>query len=450
LSLKLLLNLIITALLLLIMLLGLVLMLDKAREDIRAEIDSTANLALHLLDTEILYYSSGSSVNVWPDSPFRLNSLGHVRHLRIEFIDGKGRLRDSNATERSSVEGEAPDWFFKVMSKLSFSVGSQPIRRPVFFMGHMLGELVVTPDPTYEIAEIWNDTVGVVELVAVFFVLVNILIYLAVAHALKPVDKLLEALTSLEGGDMEARLPTFKLPELSLVSVKFNNMAGTLQQSLRQIHELNRKILSLQEDERRHLARELHDEIGQCLTAIHVDADAILHASEVAQAHESAGVILSVTRHMKEMVHDMLQRLRPTVLDELGLRAALLDLVETWIERNRGVAIAATIAPDVDMIGDGSIGMLAYRFVQESLTNISRHAEASQVRLHVVCHSGLFELIVEDDGHGFDHEEKASGFGLIGIRERVEGLGGRFLISSTPGHGTRMHAQLPICKGESA
>lgn len=447
-SLKQLLNLLITALLLLVMALGLVLMLGNARDDIRAELDSTANLAMHLLDTEILYYASGSAVNVWPDSPFRLQSLGHVRHLKIDFFDAQGKLRDSNRPDSHALDEVAPDWFVDAMSK--FSAGNGSIRRQVYHMGHVLGELVVTPDPTYEIAEIWNDAIGLIELVAVFFILVNVVVYVAVSHALKPVDKLLEALTRLENGDLKARLPDFRLPELRRISIKFNHMAQTLQQSLGHIHELNRKIIRLQEDERRHLARELHDEVGQCLTAIHVDANAILHVKKAEDAQESAHAILSVARHMKEMVHDMLQRLRPTVLDELGLRAALLDLVDTWRDRNRSIHCDVLIGNELDQLADDALPMFAYRFVQESLTNISRHAEASRVRLEVDSLDGALSLVVEDNGRGFDQSSIAAGFGLVGMRERVEGLGGLFQIESVTGHGTTIKALVPIYMEETA
>ena len=444
-SLKVLLNLLITGLLLLVMMVGLVLMLDNARDDIRAEIDSTANLALHLLDTEILYYSSGSSVNVWPESPFRLSSLGQIRHLRIEFFDARGHLRDSNRAKQSQPQKIAPDWFFNAMSGMS--PRAETTRRQVFYMGHILGELVVTPDPSYEIAEIWHDTVGLVELVVVFFVLVNFTVYWAVSRALKPVDKLLEALTLMESGRLDARLPAFRLPELSRISTKFNHMAHTLQRSIGQVHELNQKIVLLQEEERKHLARELHDEVGQCLTAIHVDANAILHAKKLPDAHESANAILDITRHMKEMVRDMLQRLRPTVLDELGLQAALRDLVDTWQERNKSVICQAEIEDGLDERLEGAMAMAVYRMVQESLTNIARHASATHAHLEIAVRDGVLLVSVEDDGLGFDDAIVATGFGLTGMRERVEGLGGEYRITSIPGRGTSILVRIP-CEGE--
>lgn len=442
-SLKLLLNFLITLLLLLIMMIGLMLMLDNAREDVRAETESTANLTLHMLDTEIIYFSSGSAVNAWPESPFRLNSLGYVRHLRVEYFDAHGHLRDSNRGALSASEQAPPGWFVRMMMK-AISPEIVPTRKPVFYMGRILGELVVTPDPSSEIREIWSDTLGLIELVAVFFVLVNVMVYWAVGRALRPVNRILAALTELESGRLDARLPAFRLPELAPISTKFNGMAQTLQQSVGHVHELNRKIVCLQEDERRSLARDLHDEIGQCLTAIHVDATAVMNARRLPDTRESAQAILKVTQQMMKMLHDMLQRLRPSVLDELGLRAALNDLVDIWQQRNRGVACTVSIADELDDDMDEHIAITAYRIVQESLTNISRHAAATAVVLDVTKAQDVLAIYVEDNGLGFDSAGMASGYGLTGMRERIEGLGGEFVLQTSPGKGARISVRIPI------
>ncbi len=444
-SLKLLLNLLITALLLLVMMAGLALMLTNARDDVRAEIDSTANLALHMLDTEIIYFSSGAAVNAWPESPFRLNSLGHVRHLRIEFFDAQGKLRDSNREAEAGIEHAPPAWFMRVMTEIAPE--GNPTRKQVFYMGRVLGELVVTPDPSYEIKEIWSDTLGLIELVAVFFVLVNVMVYWAVGRALRPVDRILAALTELESGRLDARLPTFRLPELACISNKFNGMAKTLQQSVGRVHELNRKIVCLQEEERRRLARDLHDEVGQCLTAIHVDATAIMNARRLLDTKASAQAILDVTRQMMEMVHDMLQRLRPSVLDELGLQAALNDLADIWRQRNRAIVCRMTIGGELEDGMDEPITMAAYRIVQESLTNVTRHAAATAVTIDVSKEQDTLMIEIEDNGCGFDVGATVSGYGLTGMRERVEGLGGECLLDSSPGSGTRIRVRIPCTVG---
>src|SRR5450830_2113726 len=226
-NLKIRINLIITLMLALVLLLGAGMMIDNAREDVRAEVDSTTVLALHLLDAEMVHFTSDYT---WANGGeennaaiFRLQSLDNVRHLRIEFFDAFGRLRDSNRPPTGRGDNAPPAWFKQLMSKVSSSL--KATHRPIIVNNRVLGELVITPDPSYEIAEIWHDTLGLLCLVAVFFVAVNAMIYWAVGRALRPVDAILIALSELEKGNLQARLPNFSLRELTGISTKFNTMA---------------------------------------------------------------------------------------------------------------------------------------------------------------------------------------------------------------------------------
>lgn len=443
-NLKLRLNLIITALLLVVMLVGAFMMIDNAREDVRAEVESTANLALHLLDTEIMHYTSdfgwmqGATAN--KTSLFRLETLGNIRHLKIEFYDAYGHLRDTNRQNTTQSTLDAPVWFTKFMDIVSNSL--KPIRRVVFMNGRVIGEIVITPDPSYEIAEIWNDTLGLLMLVLIFFVIVNVMVYVAVNSALKPVSRLLGALTQLEKGDLQARLPEFTLPEIRDISQKFNSMADALQHSIQSNHKLTQQMIRLQEDERKSLARDLHDEIGQHLTAIHIDASAIRNAKSILQAKASAEAIDTVARQMMNIVHGMLQRLRPGGIEQFGLHVALNELIENWRQRNKGINTGVTIRGNLENI-DETVAIAAYRIAQECLTNISKHAKARFVSISVIREGDRIEMTIRDDGAGFNMEIPVSGYGLAGMRERVEGLGGSMGVESKPNEGLALVVTLP-------
>jgi two-component system sensor histidine kinase UhpB len=449
-SLKLRLNLIITLLLTLILIIGVVLMIRNARDDVRAEVESTTVLALHLLDAEILYFTTdydwlknGEFLDTKGDkaSIFRLQSLDNVRHLRIEFFDALGRLRDSNSAPLNAHEAVTPQWFVHAVDMVAPIM--KPTHRKVTINGRVLGELVITPDPSYEIAEIWHDTLGMLFLVAIFFVTVNAMIYWAVGRALRPVDAIMTALSELEKGNLQARLPNFTLRELTGISTKFNTMAQTLQNSIHSNHRLTQQIISLQEDERKNLARDLHDEIGQHLTAIHVDASAILNAKQLESVRESASAIDAVARQMMDIVHDMLQRLRPGVLDELGLNVAIRELIDQWRHRNQHIRVNVSISAPLEKL-DEPTSITVYRIVQECLTNISRHSQASRVDIKVEGDHQQITLIVNDDGCGFETDKSPAGFGLAGMRERVEGLGGVFNLTSSQGFGVIVAVILPL------
>ena len=338
---------------------------------------------------------------------------------------------------------EAPAWFERLLNQLTNKW--EPSVRKLDYQGITLGELVITPDPTYEYAEKWKQITELLTLVLVFFVLVNLMVVWAVSQALKPTAKILDALNELENGNLAARLPSFKLPELARIGEKFNRMVENLQQSILQNHKLTQELITLQEEERKNLARELHDEFGQCLTAINTDASVISKVADkkYPELKESALAISQLSRHLIEMVSGLLQKLRPGILDELGLSPALLDLVDTWKSRHKNISCEIKVSGIKEYLSEAN-SVAIYRLVQESLTNIAKHAEASKVEIEVFSLTQLskegLQIIVRDNGKGFVAEH-TSGFGLPGMRERVDGLGGNFAIKSE--RGTEIKAWIP-------
>ncbi len=435
----------ITCLLLVVLVIGALFMLINARENVRAEIESTANLALHLLDREILAFSE-TPIGGPSAMPFQLASLNHIRHLRIEFFNMQGILRDTNQVGKDSTNSRVPPrWFVRLMTNIS---PLSYVSRTVVFRGMPVGQLVITPDPSYEIEETWDDTKDLLVLVFIFFISVNLLVYFAIGKALKPVNRILTALTDLENGKLDTRLSDFELPELASIGKKFNGMAEKLELSIKRNLGLSRQIIGLEEVERKSLARDLHDEIGQSITAIHVDAQAILNIKEInktsiASLRVSAQAILGVTKNMMGITHQILDRLRPDAIDKLGLKTALDDLLSTWKSKLGGAVCTLNISGDLVGFSE-TISITAYRIVQESLTNIARYANAKKVYVGILQEENTLVLMVEDDGDGFDSTASNDGYGLTGMRERVEGLGGEFELDSAIGEGTRLVVRLPL------
>lgn len=441
-SLQLKLNLMISCLLLVLLGVSTLFIVRNAREDVRAEVTSTASLALHLLDAEILHYSSDFGWINHNDgaSIFRLKNLDNIRHLKIDFFDKNGMLRETNRKAQQKLEIDtAPVWFAKIMGSSSLGIPKQT--RNIILNGRYVGELAVTPDPRYEIAEVWDDTVGLLGLVAIFFVVINVLVYTLVKYTFKPVDRIKEALTQMELGQLNSRLPDFKQIELNEIGQKFNVMAKTLQESAQNNHNLTQQIIRLQEDERKNLARDIHDEIGQYLTAINVDASAIVHGRKLTAAKESAQAISSITRQMMDVVRDILQSLRPRALDELGLGLALNELAHYWRQRNANVSIVQNINLNLGEV-DEAVSITAYRAMQECFTNITKHAKASRVTISVAQDEKFIHLYIEDDGIGFDSEVTAKGYGLAGMKERVHGLLGDMKVESSSNQGTKVSLKL--------
>jgi glucose-6-phosphate-specific signal transduction histidine kinase len=224
-------------------------------------------------------------------------------------------------------------------------------------------------------------------------------------------------------------------------------------QILAQNRQLARQLILLQEQERRHLARELHDELGQCCIAIKVDAAAIAQdtCERLPAAHASARAISETANHLHNVVRGMLNRLRPTGLDELGLETCLGLLIESWSKVH---GITCTFATEASLDGlDEATNISIFRTVQESLTNIARHARATQAAVTIrrpaseSPQADCITLTIDDDGIGFPADSICNGFGILGMSERVNALGGSVAFSVAPSGGARIEAVLPVSSG---
>jgi glucose-6-phosphate-specific signal transduction histidine kinase len=212
---------------------------------------------------------------------------------------------------------------------------------------------------------------------------------------------------------------------------------------------LAQKCMAVQEEERRYLARELHDELGQCITAIQADAEIIQDLSGACDSRlkASAGAIQGVSSRIYEVVHTLMLRYRPGVLDDLGLVETIRDEVNGWQVRQPDTVYTLNFSGELDTLGE-DLNICIYRIIQESLTNIAKYARATSVHIEIaVEQAGSVQQLrveVQDNGAGFDPRAGAGGFGLVGMRERVEALRGEFTLTTKPGNGTRITVILPL------
>ncbi|HEY0685008.1 MAG TPA: sensor histidine kinase [Steroidobacter sp.] len=216
---------------------------------------------------------------------------------------------------------------------------------------------------------------------------------------------------------------------------------------------LAQQYLQAQEAERKSLARELHDELGQYLNAIKTDAVSIQEQVNGPQASTVSAIIRHID-HLHAVVRDLIRELRPVALDELGLQAALEHYLDQRQQRMPTVHFSVSFEGDLDSLRE-PLNVTIYRLTQEALTNVSRHARAGHVTIRVartgspadVSDAVTFE--VTDDGRGAEPGEIRSGLGLIGMRERVEMLGGQWKITTAPDRGFRVFARIPVSEHRS-
>lgn len=219
-----------------------------------------------------------------------------------------------------------------------------------------------------------------------------------------------------------------------------------LGEALAENKRLSQRHVQLQEEERRQLARELHDELGQSLNAIKLDAVAIRdHEHAPPEVRGTAQEIVNVSSQVYDTVRSLMRQLRPVALDELGLAPAIQYSMDQWQRRHPEIRTEFHAEGDLEGLNE-NVNITVYRLVQECLTNVTKHAQAKGVQIRITRSSpgSALQVDITDDGRGFDIDQPRTGLGLIGLRERVQALGGEFSLETAPGSGVHIRATIPL------
>ena len=365
-------------------------------------------------------------------------SFNGNRHLRVR-LSGEAAAFAAPATEKATLGG-VPEWFVRVIG-----VAPQRVQIPVAVGARDYGTIVIETDPYNETREVWNEFTGSLVTPAVFCGLTILLIYIFIGRTLQPLNRLAEALEEIGDGRYRTRISGRLAPELARLRDSFNGMAVRLAETDADNRRLNEQLLTLQEQERSEIARDLHDEVSPYLFAIGTDAATalrLLKESRTSEAGENVQSIADAVRYMQRQVGRMLGRLRPIGLSEFGLKEAIENLVAFWRRRRPEICYEVTISPQCEDLGD-LLATTICRVVQEALSNAVRHAGPSHVAISIEHDRDEIRVAVNDDGPGMQEQSKLS-YGLVGIKERVSAIGGRLTFSRKLGEGFAVIAALPV------
>jgi two-component system, NarL family, sensor histidine kinase UhpB len=439
-SLRLRLNLLITALSLVFMLAAGWAIVNDAKVSIRERVEAASRVTVQLLDnvivTSVMNPSLGDTTEVL--NVF-LRSLGYVRSSQIVLYDYRGNVlyESPRSTYRSDVH--PPKWFVNMVDPKK-----EVVQRRVRY-----GTLVVTSSAAGSIREAWRGVEKLMWMGFGFFVLLNIMVYALLSYSLKPVKHILSAINSMQRGDLTVRLEPFKLPEFDTIGHSLNRMAESLEaeRQLEENRQLTALIQSHIEDERRSLARELHDELGQYVTAIKTFAVGIANKTveKMPDVSSNAQTIVAAANHIYDGMHDIIRHLRPGALDNLGLSETLRDAVNHLQKQYPNIDFKLELAGELNKLGE-NLNINFYRIVQESLNNAVKHAKASKILVSLKQDkSGDLKLMIQDNGLGMDVNgvDQTQHFGLLGIRERTQAFHGQFHIESSPDQGTTIFINIP-------
>ncbi|MGZ8143476.1 MAG: histidine kinase [Methylosarcina sp.] len=337
-----------------------------------------------------------------------------------------------------------PKGFEKVYRRL-FNPGFETVR-PIAFKHRVYGSLTVASSVETDIAQAWDNIGRLLGLSAITTLAVCALVYLSINRALRPAKIIVAGLETIGKGNLAYRLPTFELHEWKQTAAAINQLAASQQRLLEERQKLAVKLINLQEEERRYLARELHDEFGQCLAALNAVAASIAHTAEqqCPALVEETDHIARISRHMMDNVRRLLGRLRPAELNELRLAASLNSLVAGWNTRCKGRPRYRLVMTGDCALLPESLAITLFRITQECLTNIAKHSRAENAEVRLAVTEEEVTLTIQDDGIA-NHLPFAEGpgIGLLGIRERLTALRGGLTLATAQPHGLIVKVGLP-------
>ena len=566
-TLRLRLNFLLTIIMLIFILALFVVAMSTTKQQIREGVESANRVSMQLLDTVI---TSSIQNPEWGNTDkvvgLFLMELGYVRSNTISLYNLQNRLiyRTPDSTYR--MDENPPKWFVKLLAP--------PMETKSRLINY--GRLVVQTNPTGAIKEAWAETSHLLITVLLFFIALNIILYLTLGKWLRPINPMLNAIEKMGKGNFSVRLPKFSVPEFKLIADNFNAMGLSLESFIKEnnrlaliaeqtadaviihdsslnvsfwnssaekmfgykkveilgksamliipknrsnelkenfnaisknkiiknfetqrlskngrlidvsisasalidpktkkiigdivsIRDISEKLIAKKsqlqleknrqltaiiqdhiEDERRSLARELHDELGQYVSAIKIFAQNITNRSEGKDndIQESSISVTAAANQIYDGMHNIIRKLRPGSLDNLGLKDTLKDLVVSWQKQHKGLDIILSADANLDNLGE-AININVYRIIQEAMNNCLKHADASKVNILIEIKNKNLFLEFADNGVGFNKSilNKTKQFGLVGIQERVNSLRGRFELITKKNKGTILKFYIPI------
>jgi two-component system sensor histidine kinase UhpB len=415
-------------------------MLVDAPGRVALETASGVTIGSHLID----YALEDIKFSADPDSALDrlLQELAHVRHIRVGYRSAPSSPITKPITPLAVKE--APAWFVNL-----FQPKHVTETFPIIIEGQRRGELVMSAQPADEVGEVWDELVFLIGLLSAISAGIISLIWLSTSYALHPLRDLVQGLDRLERGQFGG-LGEIRVAELRRVGEQFNRLAKSLAQTEADNRLLIDRLMSIQESERKELARELHDEFGASLFGIRAAASCIVEATSAdgpvkprfKEIADRADAISTFADAIQKHNYRILERIQPIALNQVGFFDALHHLVQAWRTAHRDF-LCELETPDEQRTFGEDVSLTIYRVVQECLTNVARHSKAKNVQIAIKISPDQSMFIrVADDGVGLSRDFRF-GFGFLGMSERVRKLNGRLKVSNGRKNGTLIEVTIP-------
>lgn len=425
-----------------IMVIGVVVAIWQARKAVENEVNSSFNLALQMID---LGFSHLSRVPLTEFEWLRqISAIQQTRHIHLLILNEQGKEVEwfvSKSDEKD--EALPPQWFIKAVST-EYPSADYSIK----LIDGRTKKIIVRADPLDEIIEAWGESQSYFWSTVLMLVVIFLGVNAIFNSMLRTVRTIVVGVRRVESGQYSKKLPHFQISEFDEIASEINHLSDALRVAKENNQALARHTMQIQESERRNLSRELHDEMGQSLTAI--KAMAVTNRQSAVDHSAISESMINICNHLSGVVRSMMRTLHPLSLADLGLGATLADLVNEWHRRNPDLSILLDYDDNLENIPH-ELAIHAYRIVQESLTNVVRHANATEVKVEVLQKEDgkVPRVMICINDNGLGGTAKGTGFGVLAMQERVENMGGRFKYESTPNQGVTIRAWMPIIEKEN-
>lgn len=422
---------------------ALLVVIVNARRATEAEMTASLAVAERLVEETVqrLAESEGGEASL-AQLPLHISGL---RHVRIAVEDLEGRIVDVAPKENGSVGGHeevVPGWF---VALVTVNPGVRDV--PVVEEGRVVGHVRVSGVASDEVAEVWSDTSDLATLALGVSIAMLGALYLVLGRLLRPLRTLSAGLSELEAGNFQHRLPRPHVRELASIVDRFNALGTALNAARADNARLNERVIHVQDDERRQIASDLHDELGPCLFGLRANLESVERLAGRVEPDlgrrigERTGTMAEILDRIQGLNRRLLRQLRPMALGHVPLAAVIGDLVADFERHSPEHRFQLTVEEVAERYAD-SVELTVYRCIQEAATNALRHGGARNITIGLRAADGELRLTVEDDGVGMA-PRAAPGLGLTGIGERLSALGGNWRIVAAEPTGTRVEMSVP-------
>lgn len=449
-SLRLKINLIFLALTVLVFLILIRVEVSATRDSVREEMEASSRIAAQLLARVSSSYASEDLT----DLVGFLQATGRIRANEIMLYDKAGVLRYQSPPSMYKAGRDAPQWYARMVAP--------PEMKRIIPVGG--AQLVISTNPTRAILDGWDNLSDILIAQLILFVLADIALFWLIGLWIAPLEKIERGLSEIERGDHQVRLPPLPGKEAGQMGRTFNRMAQAVEDNIqvRQAsaeaqarleaqREFTKQLHARIEEERAALALELHDELGQSLTAIRSIAKSMMQRPEVigGPLEQHAKMLFETAGLTSDAMHRMIPRLRPIKLEGMGLIDAVRDLLTETQQNNPDIRFDLKVDGSMPTL-DEALELSAYRIIQEAVTNIVRHAGATRAHIGISSGEGRFTLVIADNGRGAPSVKREGHYGVRGMQERAESHGGTIVFQPSAEGGLEVVVSLPIKESHSS